>query len=494
MISKLLNNQIKGKYDMVNASVIQMHLPEVPMQFTKISTGHFMFCQNNHPVIINRGEEIITIEAKDIQFGDKIWVDNTIVEDGKSNIEVNENFDQLNKVLFFGEREVISKYVLGNGFDIRFVPEFIDFDRNFIVSFLLNLQIKKINKTESFNLLSQLKLMADMVGLRFESWLIEEDRLYFGFSFTYINFDNNMNKFLGYFPITSKQETEMWKFPVYDIKTSSSEFIASCVQTHNSFHTGGTISFDTVNIQKELMTNISDNFFDEVKKSSYQKEGTENILYLSVDTGSISINTNLYEGQYKITDEEDHYLLPIGIFDLTFGESFKIPVSIDRIVKVFKTEDITGNLKTNITIKYKKDDKIFHASSQALDYSKATQRLDELISGKAPTRDVSLLYGTFYRTMAPTGGWDSVHLEVLISNCLRWSKDPQIPARLKRPYDPTMFPIKQLPSIISWPIGLAFENMGAALQYGLISERGETSEIEKTIIGEPLSTYGKESK
>ena len=117
-----------------------------------------------------------------------------------------------------------------------------------------------------------------------------------------------------------------------------------------------------------------------------------------------------------------------------------------------------------------------------------------MISGKAPTRDVSLLYGTFYRTMAPTGGWDSVHLEVLISNCLRWSKDPQIPARLKRPYDPTMFPIKQLPSIISWPIGLAFENMGAALQYGLISERGETSEIEKTIIGEPLSTYGKESK
>ena len=85
------------------------------------------------------------------------------------------------------------------------------------------------------------------------------------------------------------------------------------------------------------------------------------------------------------------------------------------------------------------------------------------------------------------GDWDSTHLEVIISNVLRAKNNPQKPARLVEPFDPEMYSIKTLPNIISYPLGIAFENFNKGIQYGMITERAPESAIEKVISGEPLT-------
>ena len=63
-----------------------------------------------------------------------------------------------------------------------------------------------------------------------------------------------------------------------------------------------------------------------------------------------------------------------------------------------------------------------------------------------------------------------------------------IAARLKDPYDPETHSIKSLPSIVSWSLGIAYENIGKSLSYGLINEDTKNlSQIEKVLFGEPLS-------
>ena len=113
--------------------------------------------------------------------------------------------------------------------------------------------------------------------------------------------------------------------------------------------------------------------------------------------------------------------------------------------------------------------------------------LDTLVGGQYPRSDVVSIYNKFYKALAPVGGWDSVHLEVIISNILRARKDPQKPARLIEPFDPEMHSIKTLPNLISYPLGLAFENFSKGVQYGMISQRAPESQIEKVMFGIPLT-------
>lgn len=91
-------------------------------------------------------------------------------------------------------------------------------------------------------------------------------------------------------------------------------------------------------------------------------------------------------------------------------------------------------------------------------------------------------------------GFDSVHLEVVIGNIMRWKNDPHIAARLKEPYDPILIAEKQLPGVISWELGLAFENFGQAIGQGMVSKRGEPSPIAKVLFGEPLSDIKRKRK
>ena len=46
---------------------------------------------------------------------------------------------------------------------------------------------------------------------------------------------------------------------------------------------------------------------------------------------------------------------------------------------------------------------------------------------------------------------------------------------------------KSLPGVISWPLGLAFEDFSKAINKGLTSDRGPTSPVERLLYGETLT-------
>lgn len=246
-----------------------------------------------------------------------------------------------------------------------------------------------------------------------------------------------------------------------------------------AFHLGGIVSFDRVDIKKELLDDVDDVMKNVIEKSTEQ---IDNTLYSKNSNIQIILNSENYTGKYAIQEENDRYILPLGIFQLII-ENKIIPVRIERIVDLYKNDSIVVSQENIITISYTNNQKMFTPKSKSLDYSKVTQRLDELISGKDPAKTVPLLYKAFYNTLSPTDNWDSVHLEVLMSNILRAKSNRQYPARMKKPFEFEMFSIKSLPSIISWPLGIAFENFGTAITYGMTSERGVESDIEKIVSG-----------
>jgi hypothetical protein len=76
-----------------------------------------------------------------------------------------------------------------------------------------------------------------------------------------------------------------------------------------------------------------------------------------------------------------------------------------------------------------------------------------------------------------------VHFEVLISQVLRDRKNPILPARLGKVWDPQMMNIKNAIFSSGFIQGLAFENVNKAIETGLISE----GELEPSILGKLIT-------
>lgn len=248
------------------------------------------------------------------------------------------------------------------------------------------------------------------------------------------------------------------------------------------FHLGGIVEFDTPNLYKEMSTNIvNTNILYEYM------EQRENEMYAKKDM-TVVVPIKNYVGRYKIdfNKSDVYYELPTGFFELHLGNTI-VPIRIERVTELYRTQSINSS-SNFIKIDYKSGDKIFKAKANAVDYTKITYVIDALIGGKTPTRDsVPMLYGQFYDILEKSGNWDSVHLEVIISNILRAKKNTQLPARLKKPFEYTMESIKTLPYLIGWTTGLAFENFTKGLKYGLTSDRGSETAIEKIISGGSLT-------
>jgi len=68
---------------------------------------------------------------------------------------------------------------------------------------------------------------------------------------------------------------------------------------------------------------------------------------------------------------------------------------------------------------------------------------------------------------------------------LRNSKNPALPARLGRTWDPTMMNIKDIVFNTGFIQGLAFENIGKAITQGLVNQEiPDSSILEKVLTGQ----------
>jgi hypothetical protein len=478
--TKECNIEIKGKDGFVKTSSIQKHNPSRPMMLMSITDNHFIFCQDNHPLFINRNDEVLEIEASEIKMGDKIWVDDSIIYDNKEclnpSLSPNDVYEQIKSLENKNTDYIDENYIKGNILNYRLHPKFLSFDDSWLLTFM-GLFDGKIS-TSSYNFFQQIVFISKKIcaNVKFLGYL--DDKFVIDIApdeFESMGFTN------GYLPIESIQKIYTYKNPVFDIKTETKEFIMSSVQNHNSFHLGGAINLKPVDIINEIMINTDDSVLPTVKENIAQEKDT---IMLKSDYAMIRIDKTLFE-EVKYKRELTRIVLPTGYFELIVG-SASLDVTIEYQTIVHLPADIEEDNRYIVLI-YNKGDKMISVAPRAKDYTKLDRVMDALISGKSPYSSIPSLYIKYMKGLYVfEEPYDSVHVEVLLSNVLRDKTDPSKTARLKMPYDPTLISIKNLPSLISWPLGIAFENFGKAVSMGLISDRSPSSPIEKVMFGESL--------
>lgn len=250
-----------------------------------------------------------------------------------------------------------------------------------------------------------------------------------------------------------------------------------------SFHVGGIATYKHADIIKLIKNNVDSALEPIIDKYVYQDE-----FYLKAkDVIMLIIDKNLYKNNsVKIIREENRFILPSGYFTLRIAET-NIDFFIEQQVIVYYNDTGLASDEEYIIITYHPGDNILACFPEDSSPEKVASNIDKYVGGKTLWKRTEDLFLKMYNTLSIFGDWDTVHLEVIIGNILRWKHDPRLPARVKYPYEPVTYSIKDLPSIISWSLGIAYENINKALTFGILSEKGIESPIEKILFGKPVS-------
>lgn len=506
--TKDVNFNVRGKDGLVQVVNIQKHKPYFPMCFIRTVTGHMIFCQENHPVCIQMvdGQDAV-VEAKDVvMFSDRIWVDNTHIKIPE-NQSIQKKYDdtkfrdfltKLFQILIYDDNSVIlsnPQYFLGDDITNFYINlealsllkiEYLELLITFASPYQNVENANKILKIKSFNLVSQLKLISEFYNciLIFEIVVNTDDDVAWAARIFKIDKEPSKNKVKDYVDIEQViSGIHGFQGYVYDLKTESEEFMNNNVQTHNSFHTGGAVEFKKIDILKELGLNIDSNEETHLKRLFNQ---VDNDLFCNNALTKITINKTLFQDEYAIKKDGEVYKLPLGYFVLNTGE-LRIDATIEQPIELSIPTDYSETA-TVIELVYGQGAKILHIKSFSISPEKIAQHLDSLVGGKSPYTTPESLLRKFHNDLEGFNNYDMTHLEVIVASVLRNKLDPMIPARLKEPYNPETFSIKALPGVISWSLGMAYENISKALSTGLISDDAKNlSQIEKVLYGEPLS-------
>lgn len=269
---------------------------------------------------------------------------------------------------------------------------------------------------------------------------------------------------------------------------SAQEVASLSERIMKSRHMGGAVDIKRPDIIKMIMENIPDKMENVVRGSCKQDDID---LITTSDYTVIDIDKNIYQDPYRMEETEGELKLPVGYFTLTF-DNLEIPMTIEQEVYIYTKNPSREETEDNIRFIFNKNDHMFRTEPIILSPQQVAQRLDQYVGGKSPFTNPESLYTKFYKTFSPFGNWDSCHLETIIGHIMRWKGNPKLPARVKSPYDPVMYSMKKLPGVMSWPLGICFENFSSAVARGMISERAPESSIEKVVFGEPVSEIGEE--
>ena len=123
---------------------------------------------------------------------------------------------------------------------------------------------------------------------------------------------------------------------------------------------------------------------------------------------------------------------------------------------------------------------------QKQDQKEIVLYVERLISGRERFKDINHLFLKFFKVYGgDISSIDLVHMEVLISQVLKDADNPVIPSRVGRdPLHPVLMNIKKNVFNSGLLQGLAFENVNAAINTGLINETElPPSILEKLLTG-----------
>jgi len=170
--------------------------------------------------------------------------------------------------------------------------------------------------------------------------------------------------------------------------------------------------------------------------------------------------------------------------DIFFNLILDYPVSLQTQFMEQNTEEIK--------LKYMKNDIILEIPLTTVEIKEQVNYVQRLLGGKEIYKDPSHLVKKLYDIYGGISDLDLVHLEVLASQVLRYKEDPSIPARLGKKWDPVMTNIKNDVFNTGFLQGLAFENVGKAIDLGLTTSRDtQPSVLERVLTGELVKEKGR---
>ncbi len=251
--------------------------------------------------------------------------------------------------------------------------------------------------------------------------------------------------------------------------------------TMKTFHTGGAVDIKKRDLLEEIISNDLHLTPEKLKEILVQNE-TKLLTSPKVDSLYLTIDLDNYEHRdYEIRDDE--IWVKSLVSEIELSDKQKYNVIIDSAVTLhFQTKPIKENNK--IRIQYIPNSIILEVSLESNQISELARYVERLISGREIYKNVDHLFKKLYQVYSEMSDMDIVHLEVLLSQCLRDKTTPGLTARLGKEWNPIMMNIRKVVFSSSFFSGLAFENIGAAIKSGLITEDiNEPSIIERTLTG-----------
>ncbi len=223
-------------------------------------------------------------------------------------------------------------------------------------------------------------------------------------------------------------------------------------------------------------------YLEQVDNDLIAKQPCELTIGLSNYRNNDNIKINEAEGNIWVNG----LISQIEFSDIVFNLILDYPIE----VQIRNMQHIP---KEKIILRYDRGQMILTVPFSTVEIKKQISFGERLLGGREVYKSPEHL---LKRIMDVYGGGvsdlDLVHLEVLVSQCIRDRTKPEIPARLGKKWDPIMMNIKSIVFNTGFIQGLEFENVRKAIDTGLTtSEQLEPSVMEKLATGELVEKKGK---
>lgn len=250
-----------------------------------------------------------------------------------------------------------------------------------------------------------------------------------------------------------------------------------------TFHSGGAIKISVRDILKDIIEN--DPLVEMSTISKCLEQETNTLIAKKPFTLTINMDDYDMDGSISINEEDNVIWVRSLLSRVEFGDvmfNIILDYPVDLHIK-----DMTQVGKEKIILKYEEGESILDVPLEKQELKEQVLYVGRLLGGREVFKDTHHLIMKLYKVYGPIAGdMDFVHLEVLISQCLRDKNNPSLPARVgKNPDDPEMANIKKNIFNTGFIQGLAFENVGQAIKTGLTTDSDlPPSIIERIMTGD----------
>lgn len=249
-----------------------------------------------------------------------------------------------------------------------------------------------------------------------------------------------------------------------------------------TFHTGGAVNVNTVDILKATEVTFSKKEMVSFQKQFMQKG---NDLIAKVN-GKLIIHKSQYIDLRKdIVVNKTLIELAYGYFTLISQDGHTYDVTIDSptIINLKGKQFKDSPEKTEIL--FSANEPVCTCPPQTDNFADQVKQVKHLLSGKKPWKSgdhyCMKLYSEFTKNSINA---DMVHFEILASHLLRDRGNPSYPARMNDHYDAIVVNLKNIPALESWLSALSFEDPNKSITAGLMYDRDtQESILEKVVNG-----------